>query len=90
MKNYENEKTSKLERRIEKAIEKECMKRGLMGNEGVSVTLQLTDEEKNEFLKTDLGEKYDWWEFETDGKLTVSVANLDKVFLASIGEVELI
>lgn len=77
MKNYENEKTSKLERRIEKAIEKECMKRGLMGNEGVSVTLQLTDEEKNEFLKTDLGEKYDWWEFETDGKLTVSVANLD-------------
>ena len=68
-----------LKEKIEKAIEKEAMKKGLMGSEGVSVTLQLTEPEKNEFLKTELNEKYDWWEFETNGKLTITIADLDKL-----------
>ena len=79
MKTWKQENCAVLEQKIEKAIEKEAMKKGLMGSEGVSVTLQLTEPEKNEFLKTELNEKYDWWEFETNGKLTITIADLDKL-----------
>jgi len=32
---------------------------------------------KNEFLKTDLNEEYDWWEFDNDGTLTLTIEDLD-------------
>jgi hypothetical protein len=53
------------------------MQHNLSGKEGVSVTLKLTDAEKNEFLKTDLNEEYDWWEFDNDGTLTLTIEDLD-------------
>lgn len=67
-----------LKEKIEKAIEKKVMKHNLSGNEGVSVTLTLTDAEKKEFVETDLNEKYEWWEFDNEGKLTVRIDDLDK------------
>jgi hypothetical protein len=66
-----------LKEKIEKAIEKKVMQHNLSGKEGVSVTLKLTDAEKNEFLKTDLNEEYDWWEFDNDGTLTLTIEDLD-------------
>ena len=59
-----------LKERIENEIEKKAMKDGIMGNEVVSITLTLTDEEELEFRDIELGEQY---KFDIDGnKLTVN------------------
>ena len=51
--------------KIDKAIEKKMMESGAMGTESVTVKINLTDIEKDEFLNC---EKYDsknyWWEFD--------------------------
>ena len=59
-------------KKIDNAIEKEMMESGVMGTESVTVNIDLTDTEKEEFLNC---EKYDtdhyFWEF--DGNmLTIS------------------
>lgn len=59
-------------KKIDNAIEKEMMEGGVMGNESVTVNIDLTDDEKEEFMDS---QKYDtdhyFWEF--DGKmLTIS------------------
>lgn len=53
--------------KIDKTIEKKMMESGAMGNEPVTVKINLTDIEKDEFLNC---EKYDSnnysWEFDED------------------------
>jgi antitoxin component of RelBE/YafQ-DinJ toxin-antitoxin module len=60
-----------LKEKIEKAIEKEAMKKGIMGTENCTVTLTLTDAEKEEFRNLDLDEKHYWWEID-ENELTVT------------------
>lgn len=61
-----------LERKIDRAIEKETMKTGKMGTEPVTVKMALTSEEIEEFRSL---EKYDnehyFWEIE-DNTLRIS------------------
>lgn len=49
---------------IDNMIEKKMLETGAMGNEPITVRINLTDTEKEEFLNS---EKYDskhyWWEF---------------------------
>lgn len=61
-----------LKERILDAIEKKAMRTGAMGTEVVSVTLELTDEEKDEFLNMEDfdGDNY-FWEFDGN-KLEIS------------------
>lgn len=47
--------------RIKREIERKVMKTGRMGSEDVSITLALTDEEKNEFLNgIELADNYSY------------------------------
>ena len=59
------EKKEKVMNKIDKTIEKKMMESGAMGTESVTVKIELTDTEKEEFLNC---EKYDsknyWWEFD--------------------------
>lgn len=52
-----------LKERIEKLIDDKMKNEGIMGTEQVTISLKLTDEEKEEFLNIDWEENYDW-EFE--------------------------
>lgn len=63
-----------LKKRILDAIDKEAMRTGAMGTEVVSVTLELTDEEKAEFLNMrDFdGDNY-FWSID-ENKLEISYA----------------
>jgi hypothetical protein len=54
---------NKLLGKINNTIEKEAFKYGTMGTESVSVEIELTDYEKEEFYKLELSKNY-WWEFE--------------------------
>lgn len=58
--------------KIKRALENEMMKTGAMGTEPVTVKIQLTDAEKEEFLNC---EEYDsknyWWEF-SGNELTIT------------------
>lgn len=57
--------------KIDKAIEKKMMKSGAMGTETVTVEIQLTDNEKNEFLNCSRYDHHYSWEFEGN-KLIIS------------------
>lgn len=61
-------------KKIDNTIEKEMMESGAMGTESVTVNIDLTDTEKEEFLNC---EKYDsgnyYWEFDGN-RLTISYA----------------
>ena len=59
-----------LKEKIERAIDKKAMKYGIMGTENCTVTLTLTDTEKEEFKNLDLDERY-WWEID-ENELTVT------------------
>ena len=51
--------------KIDKAVEREMMKTGAMGTEQVTVSIVLTDVEKEEFLNCDkYNSKNYWWEFD--------------------------
>lgn len=58
--------------KIKRAIENEIMRTGKMGTESVSVTVKLSEEEKEKFLN---GNDYDndhyYWEFE-DSNLIIT------------------
>ena len=56
--------------KIEMAIDREAMRTGKMGTDTVTVRLNLTDAEKEEFLNLDLSDNYNW-EFEGN-ELTIS------------------
>ena len=49
-----------LREKIERKIEEKAMKYGFMGTEPVSVGLELTDIEKEEFWEMDLEDNYFW------------------------------
>lgn len=49
-----------LKNRIMKAIEEKTMKYGIIGTESVNVTLELTEEEKEEFNNIELDNHYSW------------------------------
>lgn len=51
-------------KKIDNAIEKKMMESGAMGTETLTVKIQLTDEEKEEFLKFINYEKNYFWEFD--------------------------
>lgn len=58
--------------RILNAIEKEATRTGAMGTESVSVSLELTDEEKEEFLNMeDFDTEHYFWNI-TDNKLEIT------------------
>lgn len=56
--------------KIERAIEEKAMKHGIMGTESCTVTLKLTDAEKEEFGSFALDEHY-WWEIDGN-ELTIT------------------
>lgn len=51
-------------KKIDNAIEKKMMESGAMGTETLTVKIQLTDEEKEGFLKFINYEKNYFWEFD--------------------------
>lgn len=58
--------------KINEAIKNEIMKSGSMGTETVTVSIMLTDAEKEKFLNCkEYDSKNYWWEFE-DNKLIIS------------------
>ena len=66
-KNIKNELIDK----IKSAIEEKAMKYGFMGDEMVSTTLILTDEELEVFQEIDLDEDHYWFEIENN-EVTIS------------------
>lgn len=56
--------------KIEKEIEDERMKYGIMGTETATIIIKVTESEKEEFLNLELNEHW-WYEIE-DNELTVS------------------
>lgn len=57
--------TEKLITKIDKSLEKKAMETGKMGTESVSVTMELTEEEKEKFMILDgYDDSHYWWEFD--------------------------
>ena len=67
---------NELTEKIKSAIEEKAMKYGFMGDETVSITLTLTDEELDTFKKMDLDE--DHYTFEIEGN-EVDIGYMEEV-----------
>ena len=59
-----------IKERIEKELEREIFKTGKIGTETVSISLDITEKERDEFLNLDLEDNY-WFEIEGN-KLYIS------------------